>query len=261
MNILKQIVDYKKAEVEVRKVLVPQKELEKSSLFKRRTLSLKRALQDESKTGIIAEFKRKSPHKGYINREADVKKVTGAYTKFGASGLSVLTDNHFFGGNAADLIVARKNDIPVLRKDFIIDPYQLFVSKAMGADVVMLIAACLSESATKNLASEAKNLGLEVILEIHDEKELGHICNDIDMVGINNRNLKNFEVDIKRSVKLSRSIPGDKIMIAESGINDIETIRVFREAGYKGFLIGEAFMKEKDPGKAFGNFVKLLNKP
>ena len=219
---------------------------------------MKQVLQDETKTGIIAEFKRKSPSKGFINRDADIRKVTNVYTKYGASGLSVLTDNHFFGGNAEDLIIARENEIPVLRKDFIIDPYQLHVSKAMGADVVLLIAACLSKAKVKSLASSAKKLGLEVLLEIHDEKELDHICTDIEMVGINNRNLKNFEVDISRSIKLSKLIPADKIKIAESGITDIETIRIFKEAGYKGFLIGEMFMKEKDPGKAFGNFVKLL---
>jgi len=258
MNILSQIIAYKKQEVEVRRILVPVKELVKSSLFKRECLSLKRSLLDKSKTGIIAEFKRKSPSKGFINKDADVKKITAAYTLHGASGLSVLTDNHFFGGNTADLIMARKNDIPILRKDFMMDEYQLIVSKAMGADVVLLIAACLSKAKVKSLAAFAKDLGMEVLLEIHDKKELDHICNDVDMVGINNRNLKTFEVDIYKSIKLSKHIPKDKIKIAESGINDIDTINAFKAAGYKGFLVGENFMKEKDPAKAFANFAGQL---
>jgi indole-3-glycerol phosphate synthase len=258
MNILNRILDYKKEEDAVRKILVPETELMKSSLFKRKCISLKQVLQDDSKSGIIAEFKRKSPSKGFINRDADVKKITYAYTKHGASGLSVLTDNHFFGGNTGDLVIARKNNIPILRKDFIIDQYQLLVSKAMGADAILLIASCLTKLKVKRFAAYARELGLEVLLEIHDEKEIGHICNDIDMVGINNRNLKNFEVDINRSIELSRSIPADKVKIAESGIADIETVKMFKTAGYKGFLMGETFMKEKDPGKSFGNFVKLL---
>ncbi len=258
MNILNQIIEYKKAEVEVRKILVPEKELIKSFLFRRKCISLKKILQDETSSGIIAEFKRKSPSKGIINWDADVKEVTNAYTKHGASGLSILTDNHFFGGNSEDMVIARENDIPILRKDFIIDQYQLIVSKAMGADAVLLISACLSKSKVKAFAVQAKQLGMEVLLEIHDENELGHICKEIDMVGINNRNLKNFEVDINRSVKLSKLIPADKIKIAESGIADIETINKFKAAGYKGFLMGEIFMKEKNPGKAFFNFMNKL---
>ena len=235
MNILKQIISFKKQEVEVRKILVPEKELEKSILFKR-----------------------KSPSKGFINKDADVKKVTKAYTKFGASGISVLTDSHFFGGSTEDLVKARVNNIPILRKDFIIDPYQLLVSKALGADVILLIASCLSPSRVKELSAVAKELGMEILLEIHEEKELGHICNDIDMVGINNRDLKTFKVDISRAIKLSRSVPTDKLKIAESGISEIETIHHFRQAGYRGFLMGETFMKERDPGKAFSNFAKLF---
>jgi len=255
MNILTQIIQYKRQEVEVRKILVPVRELVKSSLFKRECLSLTAFLLDPAKTGIIAEFKRRSPSKGFINKDADVKKITAVYTKYGASGLSVLTDNHFFGGNTADLIEARTNNIPILRKDFIVDEYQLMVSKAMGADVILLIAACLSKQKVKSLAAVAKDLGLEVLLEIHNEKELDHICDEVDMVGINNRNLKNFTVDIYRSLELSTFIPKDKIKIAESGIDDVDTINAFRAAGYKGFLIGERFMKEKDPGKAFKDFV------
>lgn len=255
MSILNSIIAYKKEEIEVRKLMIPQNELCESSLYKRTCLSLKKNLEQANATGIIAEFKRKSPSKGIINGEANVKKVTGDYAKFGASGLSVLTDHHFFGGSTEDIIIARVNDIPILRKDFIIDPYQLFASKAMGADVVLLIAACLSKTKLKQLAALAKEIGLEVLLEIHNEKELDHICSYIDMVGVNNRNLKNFEVDIEHSIKLGKMIPTEKIKIAESGITSFETINNLKEHGYKGFLIGERFMKEKDPGQAFKNFL------
>lgn len=259
MNILNHIIAYKKEEVAVRKLLVPEEELAQSILFKRKCLSLKSNLLKGKDSGIIAEFKRRSPSKGYINENADINKVTASYTRYGASALSILTDNHFFGGSSEDLILARANKIPILRKDFIIDPYQLFATKAMGADVVLLIAACLSKTKLKQLAVLAKKLGMEVLLEIHNEKELGHICDEIDFVGINNRNLKDFKVDIMHSIKLSKKIPADKIKIAESGIDSIETINIFKEHGYKGFLMGEKFMKENDPGKAFRNFVIKLN--
>ncbi|CAN5878158.1 indole-3-glycerol phosphate synthase TrpC [soil metagenome] len=255
MNILEQIVAHKKEELEVRKLFVPETSLIESKMFKRTCISLKKILAEEKGTGIIAEFKRRSPSKGFINQHADVKQVTKDYTNYGASALSVLTDHHFFGGSSEDLVTARENDIPILRKDFIIDPYQLYVSKAIGADVILLIAACLSKTKLKQLAGLAKDLGLEVLLEIHDENELGHICDEVDMVGINNRNLKNFQVDIDHSVKLAKMIPADKIKIAESGIDDIETINKFKKEGYKGFLIGERFMKESDPGNAFKNFA------
>jgi indole-3-glycerol phosphate synthase len=172
--------------------------------------------------------------------------------------LSVLTDNEFFGGSTEDLVLARKNDIPILRKDFIIDPYQLFAAKAMGADVVLLIAACLSPAEVQALSGIAKGLGLEVLLELHGEEELGHICDAIDMVGINNRNLKTFEVDIQQSLKLGDRIPPGKVKIAESGIDSVNTIGMFKDAGFNGFLIGEKFMKEQDPGQAFKIFVESL---
>ncbi len=258
MDILDKIVAYKREEVAVRKLLTPVAELKQTVFFKRPSLSLKENLLKENSTGIIAEFKRKSPSKGYINRHADVLKITKAYASHGASGLSILTDNNFFGGHTQDLIEARVNDIPILRKDFIIDPYQLLAAKAMGADVVLLIAACLSVEEVKDLAAFAKQIGLETLLELHDENELHHICADIDMVGINNRNLKTFEVDINRSLELSTLIPPDKLKIAESGIIKPETIELFKAAGYKGFLVGETFMKETDPGQAFKNFITAL---
>lgn len=258
MNILDKIIAHKEVEVANAKAMVTAEVLKLQPLFGRKTFSLKQFLLDESKTGIIAEFKRQSPSKGIINDKADVLDVTTAYTKYGASCLSVLTDEHFFGGTPGDLARARVNDIPILRKDFMIDEYQLLEAKAMGADVILLIAACLTPSRVKELATYAKNLGLEVLLEIHTEEELQHICDETAIVGVNNRDLKTFTVDIQRSIELSKKIPADKIKIAESGIHDIETICTLRNAGFRGFLIGENFMKQPDPTIAFADFVQRL---
>jgi len=258
MNILDKIILHKKEEVNVRKGLVTEAELMASKYFSRHSLSLKGKLLDSSSTGIIAEFKRKSPSKGFINQYADVEVITKAYTTLGAAGLSVLTDNEFFGGSTHDLVLARENDIPILRKDFMIDAYQIMAAKAMGADVILLIAACLTRAEVKFLAAYAKELQLEVILELHDESELDHICESIEMVGINNRNLKTFAVDVNRSLKMARQIPSGIVKIAESGISDVATIERFKDAGFQGFLIGEIFMKEADPAKAFETFVNQL---
>jgi indole-3-glycerol phosphate synthase len=258
MNILEEIIAYKKRVVSASKAAVSEKQLNESVFFGRKTISLKQFLLDENKTGIIAEFKRRSPSKGIINAGADVAAVTGAYAKYGASGLSVLTDEAFFGGSAADFSGARVNEIPILRKDFMIDEYQLLEAKAMGADVILLIAACLAPGRVKELAVFAKNLGLEVLLEIHNEEELAHICDEVELVGVNNRDLKTFTVDVNRSVELAKKIPGNKIKISESGISDATTIHLLKQHGYRGFLIGENFMKTTDPGAAFEAFVKEL---
>ncbi len=258
MNILETIIAHKKTEVEKRRSATGIAGLEKTEFFTTKTFSLKGYLLDETKSGIIAEFKRRSPSKGIINDTAAVEEVTAAYTKYGASCLSVLTDAAFFGGCTEDLLKARSNAIPILRKDFIIDEYQVVESKAMGADVILLIAACLTPGRVKDLALVAKSLQLEVLLEIHAEDELQHICDDIDLVGVNNRNLATFTVDINRSLELSTKIPAGKIKIAESGIDDIVTIQKFNDAGFKGFLIGEKFMKAQDPGDAFKQFVQKL---
>ena len=259
MNILDTIIAKKKIEVASNKARVSVDELQQSDLFMRPIFSLKEFLLDETKTGIIAEFKRQSPSKGVINGTADVLEVTKAYTLNGASCLSVLTDEHFFGGSEQDLRKARVNDIPILRKDFIIDEYQIVEARSMGADVILLIAACLTPERVKELATFAKSIQLEVLLEIHSEEELQHICDETELVGVNNRDLKTFSVDINRSIELSKKIPDNKIKIAESGINDIETIRIFHQAGFKGFLIGENFMKQPDPTIAFAIFVEQLN--
>ncbi|MBK7306591.1 MAG: indole-3-glycerol phosphate synthase TrpC [Chitinophagaceae bacterium] len=258
MNILDKIIEHKKEEVARNKNFVSLHQLQQQENFNRQVISLKKVLLDETKTGIIAEFKRRSPSKGIINDQADVLDVTTAYTKHGASGLSVLTDTEFFGGAADDLLKARVNNTPILRKDFMIDEYQLAEARAMGADVILLIAACLTPHRVQELAFFAKSLQLEVLLEIHNETELQHICDEVDLVGVNNRDLKTFSVDINRSVELSKQIPADKIKIAESGIDKAETINIFKQAGFKGFLMGEHFMKFENPGEAFEEFVKKL---
>lgn len=261
MNILDKIIEYKRSEVAKRKEDMPLEKLTKSPLFERKTLSLRQFLTDPGKTGIIAEFKRRSPSKGWINEHADVVGVTEAYTRFGASCLSVLTDGHFFGGSSADLEDARRNVIPILRKDFMIDEYQIAEAKSIGADVILLIAACLTPAEVKRLSVFARSLGLEVLLEIHNEEELGHICDETELIGVNNRDLKTFTVDVNRSIGLSSKIPSDKITISESGISDPKTILHLKDYGFRGFLIGENFMKDKDPAAAFERFVQLLTKP
>ena len=259
MSILDDIISFKRQEVEKSKKDVGLDELEKREFFSREIISLKQSLLDEARTGIIAEFKRRSPSKGIINNAADVNKVTTAYVQGGASALSILTDEYFFGGSESDLFRARIHEIPILRKDFIVDKYQLVESRAMGADVILLIAACLSPKEVRDLAAFAKELELEVLLELHGENELAHVCDEIDLVGINNRNLKTFEVDIERSLAMADKIPAGKIRIAESGISKIENIKLFREHGFKGFLMGEHFMKQADPGRAFEEFVSKLD--
>lgn len=260
MNILDKIVAYKREEVKNQKSKIKIEELKSNEYFSRKTFSLRRFLLDDSKTGIIAEFKRKSPSKGIINANTDVVKVTNAYSAYGASGLSVLTDENFFGGSMEDLKKARMNNMPILRKDFMIDAYQFYEARAIGADVILLIAACLTPQQVKEFAALSKELGLEILLEIHNEEELGHICADVDFVGINNRNLKTFEVDINSSLQLFPHIPADKLAIAESGISNVDTIVTLKRAGFKGFLIGENFMKAEDPAASFEVFSKELKR-
>jgi indole-3-glycerol phosphate synthase len=258
MNILEQIIEHKRKEVEDRKKQFNVKSLERERFFKRETYSLKQFVVDPRKTGIIAEYKRRSPSKGIINDRDSVESVTRMYSAFGASGISVLTDHNFFGGSLDDLIAARDNALPLLRKDFMIDEYQIIEAKAFGADVILLIAACLSPAQAKQLATAAKQLALEVLLELHDESELGHICDEVDLVGVNNRNLKNFEVDLEHSVRMAEKIGNGFIKIAESGINNVQNIRYLKEHGFNGFLIGEYFMKQEDPGKTFKEFTYSL---
>ena len=258
MNILDTIIAKKKVEVAERKSSESISALERKYFFKKASLSFRDFLLRDDKTGIIAEFKRRSPSKGIINNTATVAAVTESYTRNGASAISVLTDEVFFGGSLSDLSAATINEVPLLRKEFIIDEYQLIESKAYGAEIILLIAACLTTSDVKKLASFAKNIGLNVLLEIHNNEELAHICDEVDVVGVNNRDLKTFTVDINRSIELGKLIPGDKIKISESGIDTIASIELLKSHGFKGFLMGEKFMKEKDPGLAFQSFANEL---
>lgn len=260
MDILETIVAAKRKEVEKFKPMSSIERFERDGFFWQiSNRSLVQSLLLPGSTGIIAEFKRKSPSKGWFKtKELEVEPVVTAYNK-SAAGISVLTDDEFFGGDLDDLIQTKViTDIPVLRKDFIIDKWQIAEAKAFGADVILLIAACLSPTEVKELATYTKSIGLESILVIHNEEELDHICDEVDMVGVNNRNLKTFEVNIDTSLQLVSKIPSGKPAIAESGISSIDAIVTLRNAGFKGFLIGENFMKEEHPGKAFENFITEL---
>ena len=260
MNILEQIIARKKEEVALQKALVAESVLKQMPFYKAPALSMASYLTMPGKTGIIAEFKRKSPSKGIINNNATVEAVTAGYASHGASGLSVLTDTDFFGGFLQDLTAATVHETPILRKDFMIDPYQIIEAKAHGAEVILLIAACLSPLQVRELASVAKDTGLEVLLEIHTQAELDHLCDSIDMVGINNRNLKTFEVDLAHSIALAKMLPAHLPKIAESGISDVATIIELKKEGFDGFLMGENFMKTVDPAAAFAAFVADLKK-
>lgn len=260
-DILDDIMEYKKIEVEQQKQNLPPAELYRrveqmktdASFRPRRSMS--RALAS-SDTGIIAEFKRRSPSKGWIKESASLERIAGGYALNGASALSVLTDEKYFGGNLDFLrTVASMVDVPVLRKDFIIDEYQLFQAYEAGADAVLLIASCLSRESCRALASKAHELGLEVLLEIHSADELGHVDCGADMVGVNNRNLGTFHTDVNNSFALAELLPKDSVLVSESGISDPKTICRLQDAGYSGFLIGETFMKTADPAENLLRFV------
>ncbi len=259
MNILDTIVAAIKTELSLKKQVINEATLEKSVLFDRQPISLKQNFL-HSQIGILAEFKRRSPSKGEINFTSEVEKVASDYEKSGVSGISVLTNHPFFGGNLTDLLrVRNKVNLPVLRKEFIVDAYQIIEAKAYGADVILLIAAVLSAKEISTLSRFAHSLGLEVIAEIHSEDELDKVLIDsIDIIGVNNRNLKTFNVSIENSLVLSTKIPGDFLKISESGIADVENIITLRKSGFKGFLIGENFMKTPDPGLACAQFIHTL---
>jgi indole-3-glycerol phosphate synthase len=259
MNILGKIIERKKIAVKQNKELFGIKKLEVFEYYGRDCESLVNKLKNKNSPGVIAEYKRKSPSKGIINSKVAIEDVVRAYELNGASGISVLTDEEFFGGTNADMIRARQLvDCPLLRKDFIIDEYQVVESKAIGADVILLIAACLTPGQVKDLARFARSLNLEVLLEIHEENELGHICDDVNLIGVNNRNLKTFEVNLEQSVRLAEKIGIQYLKISESGINDPKDIIYLKQYGFDGFLIGENFMKQEDPGKAFDDFITGL---
>ena len=262
MDTLARIVNHKEEEVADRKSLFPIKLLEKSIYFATPSVSLKKYLVKEGKSGIIAEIKRKSPSRGVINPSVSVERTSIGYMQAGASALSVLTDSNFFGGSSEDLTTARKfNFCPILRKDFIIDEYQILEAKAIGADAILLIAAILDPIRLKVLADFARSLQLEVLLEVHDKAELlANIDSMPDVVGVNNRNLKSFEVDVALSKKLVELIPNEIVRISESGIDAPETAAALRSYGFDGFLIGETFMRASRPEMAALEFIKALRK-
>ena len=259
MNLLDKIITDKKREVTLKKTLIPISQLEQSVLFERKTISLSQNLKNSS-TGIIAEHKRRSPSKGELNYNFSVEEVVKGYENAGACGISVLTDGKYFGGSLDDLLLARASvNIPLLRKEFIVDEYQILEAKAFGADLILLIAAVLTRKEIKHLSEFAQTLGLEVLLEIHDLEELQKsIMPSLNMIGVNNRNLKTFEVSLDFSKKLASSIPDDFIKISESGISSIEAIQELKPYGYKGFLIGENFMKTENPELTSTEFIKNL---
>ncbi|QHI38726.1 Indole-3-glycerol phosphate synthase [Kordia antarctica] len=259
MTILDKIIADKYKEVALKKSIIPISQLESSVLFNRETSSLAKALR-ESDTGIIAEFKRRSPSKSVINQSASVQDVAKGYENAGVCGMSVLTDGKYFGGSLDDILLARASvQFPILRKEFIVDEYQIIEAKAHGADVILLIAAVLTRDEIKTLSETAKSLNLDVLLEVHNLEELQKsIMPSLDMLGVNNRNLKTFEVSTAISKELSTHIPNDFVKVSESGISSVKAIKDLKPFGYQGFLIGENFMKTENPGESALAFIEEL---
>ncbi len=259
MNILEKIIADKRKELTQINFKEKIKDFEKSSFFNRETFSLKRNINDNFLSGIIAEFKRQSPSKGIINNKSTVEEVTTAYVNAQVSGISMLTNEKYFGGNIQDLLIARNlNKIPILRKEFIVDEFQIIESKSIGADAILLIAAILTKEEILNFSRLAKSLKMEILLEIHEESELDALNQYIDLVGVNNRDLKTFVTDIELSKKLAHQISNDLTKVTESGLNEVKEIKELAEFGYKGFLIGENFMKTANPGEACNKFIREI---
>ncbi len=259
-SILDEINAHKRTEVSAAKAAVSISELMKYPAYNKPVPSLSEFLLNPDKSGIIAEHKRQSPSKGIINGKVNLAQVVKGYEDGGASAVSVLTDQKYFGGTLADLKEATSLiSIPVLRKEFIVDEYQIHEAKAYGAAIILLIAASLTAEEVDRFAKLARELGMEVLFEVHNEEELLKVSDYVNVVGVNNRDLKSFHVDIQQSVKLAKLIPEKFIKISESGISAPETIMMLKTHGYQGFLMGENFMKEVNPGKAFSNFVKKIH--
>ena len=259
MNTLKTIIEHKKKEVQEKKDLYPVKLLERSIYYNSPCVSLKKYLLRDDLAGIIAEFKRKSPSKGFINKYADIEKTTIGYMQAGASALSVLTDANFFGGKNEDLTLARKfNFCPILRKDFTVDEYQVIEAKSIGADAILLIATVFDKEQIKNLSRLAISLGMEVLLEIHGEDELDKAIPEIQLIGINNRNLKTMEISLQTSFDMLSKLPHDVVKISESGIGNAQQFVQLKEAGFNAFLMGEYFMKHSRPEEACMKFIKEI---
>lgn len=259
MSLLENILAHKRLEVVRQQEAIGIDWLLHADQMNRPVYSLKKALQD-SKSGILSEFKRKSPSKGWIYPEADVEIVVPGYAGAGAAAISVLTDERFFGGSFSDFFRARRLvNIPLLRKDFIVSDYQIYQSRAMGADAILLIAAALSKDQVSGFVRLAHELGLEVLLEVHHERELDYVSSEIDVIGVNNRDLVSFETSVDISFRLIEKLPVGRVCISESGISSPETVRRLRKVGYSGFLMGENFMKEENPDQALSGFIKALS--
>ncbi|MBO4673181.1 MAG: indole-3-glycerol phosphate synthase TrpC [Bacteroidaceae bacterium] len=259
-DILEEIVAHKRIEVEQQKVVVPPtifySNVETMMADDAQPHRSMRESLAASASGIIAEFKRKSPSKGWIKEEGNPEIIPASYCANGASAISILTDEKYFGGTMRYIRIARPMvTCPILRKDFIVDEYQLYQAKAIGADAVLLIAADLTKDECKSFAKKAHELGLETLLEVHSEPELEYVGDNIDMVGVNNRNLGTFHTDVQNSYRLASLLPKDYLLVSESGISNPQTVRELREAGFRGFLIGETFMKTPDPGAALADFI------
>ncbi len=263
MDILDEIVAHKRVEVARQKEIIPEQELchtleQEFDRGIRQTISMRSSLH-HSPSGIIAEFKRKSPSKGWIHETARVEDIVPQYECAGASALSILTDYEYFGGDMRFIRNIRSHtSLPILRKDFIIDEYQLYQARLIGADAVLLIAACLSRQECLHLSRMAHELGLETLLETHNPHEVEYIDDNIDMVGVNNRNLGTFVVDIDNSMRMLPYLPADRLLVSESGISTPETVMQLRSVGYRGFLIGETFMKTDKPGISLKQFIDTI---
>ena len=232
---------------------------EELQVFCAKKPSLREALL-QSETGIIAEFKRRSPSKGWIKEDGRPDVIPLSYQQNGAAALSILTDEHYFGGCDDFIRQARQSGVtlPILYKNFVIDEAQLYAAALCGASAVLLIAACLSKAYCKRLLDKAHTLGLEVLLEMHSEPELEYADLGPDLCGINNRNLGSFVTDVENSFRLAELLPEDAVKVSESGISNPDTVRALRQAGFRGFLIGENFMKTPDPGQALNEFISQL---
>ena len=265
MDILEEIVAHKRIELAKQKEIVDPVTLYNNveSLLSDGSLP-HRSMRDSlagSASGIIAEFKRKSPSKGWMKEEGKPDVIPASYCQNGASAISILTDEKYFGGTLRFIRIARPTvTCPILRKDFIVDEYQLYQAKAAGADAVLLIAADLTKEECKTLAKKAHELQLETLLEVHTEPELEYVGDCIDMVGVNNRNLGTFHTDVANSYRLASLLPKDYLLVSESGISNPQTVRELRQAGFRGFLIGETFMKTPDPGNALKTFIEEVTK-
>ncbi len=260
MTILDKIIAFKKKEVSKIKADVPVKKLVESPLFQRDSLSLRKSLLEYNSTGVIAEFKRQSPSKGVINDKVSIEEVTQGYLEANIAAQSILTDTSFFGGTMVDLMKARTINTtkPILRKDFIVDGFQIVEAKAIGADVILLIAACLTKQELKNYGQLAEDLGMEVLYEVHTQEDLDKIELTNKIIGINNRNLKTFQVDLEHSMNLASQIPEDCVRVSESGLSDPRIVTGLKEYGFKGFLIGECFMNTENPGVACEEFISQI---